>query len=194
MLVLALWNFPLWRWLMVGALGLLLLELAVIALLGGGDMAVLILAVIIALPVLGVAIVAIHTVWRVLDPNRLVWLASDSGALIDVIFKTRRRISLANHGRAFKATSAPALRDSVAEWVVVLEGYELDIRAQNQKVAELYIEQFPQLRIEGADWMGHPRLGIRGVPKAPSLDVPGAHQHLSQETTCAVRSARGELR
>lgn len=164
MLVLALWNFLLWRWLMIGAVSLLLLEAAVIALLGGGDMAVLILAFIVALPVLCVATVAIHTAWRVLDPNRLVWLAPDGGALVDVIFKSRNRISLANHGRAFKAVSAPALRDSVAEWVAGLEGYELDIRAQNRRVAELYVEQFPQLGVVGTDWMGHPRLGLREIP------------------------------
>lgn len=163
MLVLALWNFPLWRWLMIGALSLLFLEVVVIALLGGEDVAVMLLAFIVGLPIMCVVIVAIHTVWRVLDPNRLVWLAPDGGSLVDVIFKSRNRISLANHGRAFKATSAPALRDSVAEWVAGLEGYELDIRAQNRKVAELYVEQFPQLEIIGTDWMGHPRLGLTRV-------------------------------
>lgn len=163
MLVLAIWNFQLWRWLMIGALSLLLLEAAVIALLGGGEMVVMLLAFIVGLPIMCVALVAIHIVWRVLDPHRLVWLAPDGGSLVDVIFKTRRRFSLANHGRAFNATSAPALRDTVAQWVASLSGYKLDIRAQNHKVAELYIRQFPQLEIVGKDWMGHPKLGLRRI-------------------------------
>ncbi|WP_295103381.1 hypothetical protein [uncultured Microbacterium sp.] len=120
MLILALWNFVLWRWLMIGAVSLLILELAIIAFLGEGDMAVLILAFIVALPALSVAVVVIHTAWRVLDPNRLVWIAPYGGAFVDVIFKRRARISLANHGRALKATSAPALRKSVAQWVASL--------------------------------------------------------------------------
>jgi len=163
MLVLALWNFSLWRWLMIGALSLLLLEVVVIALLGGGDMALILLAFIVGLSIMCVAFVAIHTVWRVLNPNRLVWLAPDGGSLVDVIFKSRNRISLAKHGRAIRATSAPALRVSVAECVAGLEGYELDIRAQNRRVAELYINQFPQLEIVGTDWMGHPKLGLRRI-------------------------------
>ena len=52
MLVLALWNFSLWRWLMIGALSLLLLEVVVIALLGGGDMALILLAFIVGLSII----------------------------------------------------------------------------------------------------------------------------------------------
>lgn len=166
MLVLALWKFQLWRWLMFGALSLLLLEAAIIAFLGDAEVLLLILGVIAALPVLSIAMVAVHVVWRILDPNRLVLIAPDGQSSLDVVFKSRRRISLANHGRAFGAKSARVLRASVADWLIGLADYQVDIRAQNKRVAEHYIQQFPQLAVIGHDWMGHPKLGLTDVGAA----------------------------
>ncbi|MFK3678736.1 hypothetical protein ACI2IP_13475 [Microbacterium sp. NPDC090218] len=163
MLGLAMWKFPLWRWLMIAVFGVLLLEVILLAVLLGSPFPFLLLLVLlVGLWVLSVVLVAVNTVWRLLDPNRLVLLAPDGGAVLDVIFKSRHRIALANHGRAFSATSAAGLRQVVAEWVTTLEGYELDIRAQNRAVADHYIEQFPALERSGTDWMGHTRLATRG--------------------------------
>ncbi|CAN7469882.1 hypothetical protein LJR044_003160 [Microbacterium foliorum] len=166
MLVLALWKFQLWRWVMIGALALLVLEAAILALLGAAEVVLLVLAVIVALPVLSIAMVAVHVAWRLLDPNRLVMIAPDGRSSLDVLFRSRCRISLANHGRAFGATSARALRASVAHWLIGLADYQVDIRAQNKRVAEHYIQQFPQLVITGHDWMGHPKLGLTDVRTA----------------------------
>ncbi len=163
MVVLALWKFPLWRWIMLGALTILLLEVAIVALLGGTQVVLLVLTAIIAVPVLSLAIVAGHVVCRLVDHNRLVLLAPDRASSLDVIFKSKNRISLANHGRMFGATSAGLLRAAVASWLVHLDGYRVDIRAQNTRVAEHYIAQFPQLEVIGRDWMGHPTLGLIDV-------------------------------
>lgn len=179
MIVLALWKFPLWRWLMLVALTILLLEVAIVALLGGAQVVSLVLAAIVAVPVLSLAIVVAHVVCRLVDRNRLVLLAPDRGSSLDVIFKSKNRISLANHGRMFGATSAGRLRAAVAAWLVHLDSYRVDIRAQNTKVAEHYIAQFPQLEVLGRDWMGHPKLGLtdvragRNTPGASSARVTG---------------------
>ena len=166
MLVLALWKFQLWRWVMIGALALLVLEAVIIALLGEAELVILILVVIAALPVLSIAMVAVHVAWRLLDPNRLVLIAPDGRSSLDVLFKSKRRMSLANHGRAFGARSARVLRASVADWLIGLSEHQVDIRAQNKRVAEHYIQQFPQLVITGHDWMGHPKLGLTAVRTA----------------------------
>lgn len=166
MLSLALWKFPLWRWLLFVLFGVVLLEVVVLAVLLGDPFPFLLLLVfVVGVGVLGVVLVTLNTIWRLLDPNRLVLLAPDRGAVLDVIFQSRRRISLANHGRAFGATSAPELRQVVADWVLSLEGYDLDLRAQNSAVADHYIAQFPALERAGTDWMGHARLSA--LPSFP---------------------------
>lgn len=146
---------------MVVGLSLLVLELVFCLVIGAWAVAWLILALIVTYPILMTLVIALSTVWRLLDSNRLVLLAPDGGAVMDVIFKSRKRIALANHGRVFRSSSAPALRRAVANWIVDLEGYKLDIRAQNERVANLYLTQFPQLEKSGTDWMGHPKLGLR---------------------------------
>jgi hypothetical protein len=89
-------------------------------------------------------------------------------------FWTRTGISLANHGRAFGATSARVLRASVADWLIGLADYQVDIRAQNKSVAEHYIQQFPQLSVIGHDWMGHPKLGLTDA-RAATKDLAMIH-------------------
>ncbi|MFF1539487.1 hypothetical protein ACFVWL_05395 [Microbacterium sp. NPDC058269] len=159
MQVLAVWRSPLWRWLMIAVFGLLLLEVVVLALLLGSPLPLLLLLLfVMGLGLLVVVVVALQTIWRLLDSNRLILLAPDNGAVLDVVFKARHRIVLANHGRAFSAISAPGLRRAVADWVVGLRGYELDIRAQNRAVARHYIAQFPELEPSGRDGLGHIRL------------------------------------
>lgn len=154
------WRFRVWRWMMLVVAGLILLEVTLFALIGAGDLALLLLLFILVLLVASVLVLAAHNVWRVLDPGRIVLLATDNGACLDVIFHRDGRITLANHCRAFGASSAPSLRQAVASWLRDIDGARLDLRAQNMRVAAHYMAQFPQLRIVGRDWMGHVRLGM----------------------------------
>ena len=154
------WRFLPWRWMVLIVTGLLLLELTVFALIGAGDIALLLVLLILFLLVASVFVLLIHNLWRVMDPGRLVLLSTDRRACLDVIFHRGGRVTPANHCRAFGARSAPALRRAVASWLSVIDEGGLDIRAQNMRVAEHYMAQFPQLRIVGRDWMGHVRLGI----------------------------------
>lgn len=156
--VIAVWRFAPYRWLVLITAGLLVAELIAFPLLGAPKLALAVALLVVALMLVGLLTHLIHTLWRLLDPNRIVVFAPDLGSSLDVVFKRRKRVSLANHGRAFRATSAPALREAVASWIEDIDGYRLDIRAQNMKVAEHYIAQFPRLRVVGHDWMGHYRL------------------------------------
>ncbi|WP_336640276.1 hypothetical protein [Microbacterium sp. USHLN272] len=161
---LLMWKFVPFRCLVLLAGGLLALEILAFLFLGMPMGALAIVLLVLAMLVAGFVVYALHTAWRLRDPHRLVLFAPDLGSSVDVIFKSRNRVSLANHGRAFGATSAPALRDSVAAWLNGLDGCHLDIRAQNRRVANHYIAQFPQLRISGRDWMGHYRLSATTPP------------------------------
>lgn len=158
---LIMWRFLPYRILLLCAAGLLALELVGFVLLGYGDLALGLLGLLAVILVAGLVVVLGHAVWRVADPNRLVLLSTDGGACVDIIVKTRSRLSLANHGRLLGSAAAPALRRGVARWVESLDGYAIDIRAQNRRVAEHYVSQFPQLAIGGRDWMGHVRLVAR---------------------------------
>ncbi|MEV7797633.1 hypothetical protein AB0O14_00945 [Microbacterium foliorum] len=157
-IAIAMWRFPAWRWLTLAAFGLLLLEVIAFMLLGYVDLAVWLGSFVFALLLGATLVVAGHTLWRLIDPNRLVLLPPTRDACLDVVFKARNRVSLANHARVFSATSAPALRQSTASWLESLGDRDLDIRAQNMIVAEHYIRQFPQLKASGRDWLGHVRL------------------------------------
>lgn len=71
-----------------------------------------------------------------------------------------RPLGLQVEGSAHTRDSAPALRQAVASWLSIIDEGGLDIRAQNARVADHYMAQFPQLRIVGRDWTGQVRLGI----------------------------------
>ena len=155
------WRFRPWRWMVLVLAGLILLEITVFALIGAGDLALLLVLFMLILLVASVLVLAAHNIWRVLDPGRIVLLATDNGACLDAIFHRNGRITLSNHCRAFGASSAPSLRQAAATWLRDVDGGRLDLRAQNTRVAAHYMAQFPQLRIVGRDWMGHVRLGMR---------------------------------
>lgn len=161
---LAVWLSVPFRGLMLLAGGLLAAVLLGLPLLGKPEASLTVLGWIVAMLLAASAVVTIHTLWRLLNPNRLVLFAPDLGSSIDVIFKSRQRISFANHGRAFRATSAPSLRETVASWIDDLDGFHLDIRAQNKRVADHYIAQFPRLVIVDHNWMGHVRLAALPDP------------------------------
>lgn len=110
--------------------------------------------------VMGVVMIGMVT-YRILDRRRLVLLTDDGTAGVDVVFRRGRSLVLRNHGRAFGSKVAPRMRDAVADWVRPKLTAEFTISAQNQRVAELYMEQFPELQIVGHDWMGHPKLASR---------------------------------
>lgn len=165
---LLMWKFVPFRCLLIVAAGLFAVEILGFLLLGVPAGAAVIVLLLVVLLSMAFIVYALHTIWRLLDQDRLVLFAPDLGASVDVIVKSRDRLSLANHGRAFGATSAPALRESVAAWLEGLDGYHLDIRAQNKRVADHYMTQFPQLRISGRDWIGHYRLSITTAPAAMS--------------------------
>ncbi|MFJ4254765.1 hypothetical protein [Microbacterium sp. NPDC090003] len=155
---LLIWRFRPYRYLMLTAAGLLAMALIAFVVLGAPAAAGMLFLLLLASTLFGAALCALHTLWRLLDPNRLVLFAPDLGSSLDVIFKSNRRVSFANHARTFRGESAAALREAVATWIDGLEGYWLDIRAQNTRVAHHYMAQLPQLKIVGRDWTGHYRL------------------------------------
>lgn len=167
--VLAMWKSLPLRVLMICMLGFITVMLLLLALLDW--------RIALGLSALFVGLMAVVTVlmtaYRLLDHRRLVLLTMDGTAGLDVVFRRRRSLSLRNHGRAFRSTAAHAMREAVKEWVRPLIGADFTISAQNQRVARLYMEQFPELQIIGRDWMGHPKLAVRAA--LPEFSGPSLH-------------------
>ncbi|MBZ4488094.1 hypothetical protein LQ938_11530 [Microbacterium sp. cx-55] len=129
---------------MVSALALMLVLLAVLTSTPFGS-AVLLLVGTFTLTVIVVwLLMAGLTVFRLLDPRRIVVLSSDRDSVLDVLVH-RRRLSFAQHTRLTRSTSASALRAAVAGWVGTLRPDPPLFMAQNERVAQLYEAQFPIL-------------------------------------------------
>lgn len=113
-------------------------------------------SVLFGLAVLG------HTAMRLAQTRcRLVLLGEDRGSALDIILTKRRQLKVANHGRLHGSSTAPDLREGAASIAreLLQDGFSLDIRAQNLRVAQLYATQFPTLLTIGArDWQGHYRM------------------------------------
>ncbi len=99
--------------------------------------------------------------YRLMDSNRLVLLSIDRQASIDVIFGRRGQVLLREHGRLIGATSAPALRADVADWIATLENVDLDVRTWHRAIVELCMEHCPELEPLGRDGLFRIRLGRR---------------------------------
>lgn len=143
--------------LLLGFLVLLCVALASLFELSPLGVVAVVLAVLV---VLCVFIVAMHLAARMADGRRAILLATDRRASVDVRFRRDGTISLSNHGRTFRATSASELRARLAEWLRD-SGSALKISAQNRRVSAIYMAQFPELHETGKDWMGHVILAIR---------------------------------
>lgn len=110
-----------------------------------------------------------HTAFRLRDPHRYVLLAPDRRAGLDVIFRGDGTVTLANHARLLGATSAPALRASVGEWLMSVADRRIVFKAQNRTVADLYIREFPHLAAEeGSDALG--RVRVSAGPQNPGAN------------------------
>lgn len=100
--------------------------------------------------------VLFHSAWRLLDPQRIIFLSSTRGASLDVRF-TRSVMSFSNHGRLVRDSSAASLRVQLAQWAGTLPN-QIDVKAQNSRVADLYTTQFPELTPEAPDTFGRIQL------------------------------------
>lgn len=93
-----------------------------------------------------------HTVWRLMDRRRIVFLSSTRGAALDVRFENDV-VTFSNHGRLPRDSSAAGLRAEVAQWVRTLP-CRVELKAQNTQVTELYTKQFPELTPGDPDALG----------------------------------------
>ena len=103
--------------------------------------------------------VLLHSAWRLLDPRRIVFLSSTRGASLDVRF-TRSVMSFGNHGRLMRDSSAASLRAQLAQWAGTLPN-QVDVKAQNSRVADLYAKQFPELEPANPDVFGRIQMSGR---------------------------------
>lgn len=146
------------RWFFAIVVPLLVVEAVVLSMLT--DSAALAAVMIGLTAATFVGFITLHTVWRLIDPRRLVFLSSDRRAVLDVRFKRNGTIEPSNHGRLAHTTQAPGLRERVAEWLGALDGWAFKLRAQNTKVAEIYSAQFPGLVAGAPDLLGRVPLAL----------------------------------
>ena len=158
--VLLVWKSLVLRWSMIAAFALLAFMLVLVALLDWRVALVLSALVVVFCVGLTTVLLAGLNVVRLLDPRRIVLLSQDRRVCVDAVFRRRRSLSLRNHGRMLRTESAPPMRDAIKAWIRPLIGDDFVIVAQNAQVAQLYIEQFPELTIIGRDWMGRPKLAV----------------------------------
>lgn len=157
----ALWKARPLRVLLICMVGLIALMLLLITLLDRRiGLSLIAFFVGFYIVVMGLVMIAMVT-YRLLDRRRLVLLTDDGTAGVDVVFRRGKSLAVRNHGRTFGSKVAPRMRHVVAEWVRPVLTADFTISAQNQRVAQLYMEQFPELQIVGRDWMGHPKLAMR---------------------------------
>ncbi|WDH77949.1 hypothetical protein PTQ19_10485 [Microbacterium esteraromaticum] len=140
------------RYLFMIVMPLLAIEMVVLSVLTGSAMVAFVMIGLMIATFLGIT--TAHTVWRLIDPRRLVFLSHDRRAVLDVRFKRNGTIEPSNHGRLRNTTQAPGLREHVAAWLRTLDGFAFRIRAQNTKVAEIYSAQFPGLVAGTPDPLG----------------------------------------
>lgn len=164
--VLVLWKSVALRWTMIAMLVLIAVMVAFIALLDWRFAVGVSIVMIVGATALTLFLVLLLTVFRLADKRRVVVLTDDSQVCVDAVFRTGRSLSLRNHGRAFGATSAEAMREAVKEWIRPMIGEDFVISAQNDRVARMYMDQFPELQVIGRDWMGHPKLAVVPVGAA----------------------------
>lgn len=143
------------------------------------------LAILTGIPLIAVAIptlvvlatmsfLLLHTAYRISDRRRIILLSKTRGACLDARFGKDSIITVSNHGRLIKDTSAPALRASFATWVLNLPDWQLNIKAQNKAVAAIYIAQFPDLLPHAADMLGRVSLTIQ---QSPEISNPATTRH-----------------
>lgn len=95
-----------------------------------------------------------HTAWRLIDPHRLVFLSPERRCCLDVRYANNGTVKLSNHAKLSGTSSAPALRDAVASWTLALGAEHVMFKAQDAKVAALYMEEFPRLEAGEPDAYG----------------------------------------
>lgn len=144
-----------WKWAMIGLLVVLAAEVTLFSFLDPTAGLTLLAVIVIGMPALFLATVALHTSWRLLDQDRVVVLSPSRDAVVDILFRQSGRVSLASHTKLIGSSSAAALRDRVADWLRGLPEHRVKFRAQGRRIADLYIAQFPQLVETGTpNWLG----------------------------------------
>ena len=172
--LLLVWKSLILRWSMITSFSTLAFILGLLALLDWRAALVLAAFVVVFCVGLTTVLLAGLNVVRLLDPRRVVLLSQDRRVCVDAVFRGGKSLSLRNHGRVLRTKSAPAMRNAIKEWIRPLIGDDFVIVAQNARVAELYMEQFPELQLVGRDWMGRPKLALR-----PELGHSGSREPTS---------------
>ncbi len=91
----------------------------------------------------------IFTAWRLLDPRRVILLTTMRDAVVDVRLQPDGALSFSEHNvRRVGAGQGKALRHALAQEVRALEPL-VRLRAENTKVAQLYLQQFTELEVVG---------------------------------------------
>ncbi len=115
--------------------------------------------------------------------RRVILLSQDRRVVLDV--NTRRRsVTIANHTRLPRTREAPVLLAAAAAWLPIYTTPPLKFSAQNNRVAEEYIKQFPVLTRAGAHRrFGHVKLIVADPDQTPAaVDKWGSSigRHLRQ--------------
>lgn len=92
-------------------------------------------------------VLVVNVSWR-LRSGRLIILSADKTAVLDVIVR-REYFTIANHTKLSGTTSVAELRQSIDPWRFSLTSLPLRFWAQNERVARLYLAQFPSLERTG---------------------------------------------
>lgn len=157
--MLATWRQKWLRYLFLGLMAVLSLEGWWLAILTGMPLTAVVLPALVALVTGG--FLGLHTAYRLVDRRRFVLLSKTRGVCLDARFGTDSTITPSNHGRLTRDSSAPAVRESFAAWVISLPDWQVRIKAQNQAVAAIYVSQFPGLVPETPDWLGRVPLTLQ---------------------------------